>query len=134
MALGTSVPLIHSAQYSDHSFSTYVKNLRMYYMNDNIENGDTLFKGFFFSRNNRRYTSQKNEVFYWRFPQQMWPNLQFPPQFPADLVIFTEEILNGKLHLFVHDLTSYRPVPFTFSILSCSFQYFFSRSLLSFII
>ena len=24
----------------------------------------------------------------------MWPN----PQFPADLVIFTEEILNGKLH------------------------------------
>ena len=25
----------------------------------------------------------------------MWPN----PQFPADLVTFTEEILNGKLHL-----------------------------------
>ena len=24
----------------------------------------------------------------------MWPN----PQFPADLVTFTEEILNGKLH------------------------------------
>ena len=24
----------------------------------------------------------------------MWPNLQFP----ADLVAFTEEILNGKLH------------------------------------
>ena len=24
----------------------------------------------------------------------MWPN----PQFPADLVIFTEETLNGKLH------------------------------------
>ena len=24
----------------------------------------------------------------------MWPN----PQFPVDLVIFTEEILNGKLH------------------------------------
>ena len=24
----------------------------------------------------------------------MWAN----PQFPADLVIFTEEILNGKLH------------------------------------
>ena len=27
----------------------------------------------------------------------MWPN----PQFPADLVTFTEEILNGKLHFFV---------------------------------
>ena len=25
----------------------------------------------------------------------MWPN----PKFPADLVIFTEEILNGKLHI-----------------------------------
>ena len=25
----------------------------------------------------------------------MWPN----PQFPADLVTFTEEIINGKLHL-----------------------------------
>ena len=24
----------------------------------------------------------------------MWPN----PQFPADLVTFTEEIINGKLH------------------------------------
>ena len=24
----------------------------------------------------------------------MWPN----PQFPADLVTFTEEILNGKVH------------------------------------
>ena len=27
----------------------------------------------------------------------MWPN----PQFPGDLVTFTEEILNGKLHFFV---------------------------------
>ena len=27
----------------------------------------------------------------------MWPN----PQFPADLVTFTEEIRNGKLHFFV---------------------------------
>ena len=27
----------------------------------------------------------------------MWPN----PQFPADLVTFTEEILNGKLRFFV---------------------------------
>ena len=26
----------------------------------------------------------------------MWPN----PQFPVDLVTFTEEILNGKLHFF----------------------------------
>ena len=34
----------------------------------------------------------------WSFPLRiysvMWPNLQFP----ADLVTFTEEILNGKLH------------------------------------
>ena len=26
----------------------------------------------------------------------MWPN----PQFPADLVTFTEEIINGKVHLY----------------------------------
>ena len=26
----------------------------------------------------------------------MWPN----PQFPVDLVPFTEEVLNGKLHFF----------------------------------
>ena len=31
----------------------------------------------------------------------MWPN----PQFPADLVTFTEEILNGKLHFFVQCLS-----------------------------
>ena len=30
----------------------------------------------------------------------MWPN----PQFPADLVIFIEEILNGKLHFLCSDL------------------------------
>ena len=29
----------------------------------------------------------------------MWPN----PQFPADLVTFTEEILNGKLHFLCND-------------------------------
>ena len=29
----------------------------------------------------------------------MWPN----PQFPADLVTFTEEILNGKLHFLRSD-------------------------------
>ena len=32
----------------------------------------------------------------------MWPN----PQFPADLVTFTKEILNGKLHFFVQCLLS----------------------------
>ena len=32
----------------------------------------------------------------------MWPN----PQFSADLVTFTEEILNGKLHFFVQWLLS----------------------------
>ena len=36
----------------------------------------------------------KNEVFHQRFLQWMWPNTRFS----ADLVIFTEEILNGKLH------------------------------------
>ena len=30
----------------------------------------------------------------------MWPN----PQFPADYVIFTEEILNGKLHILCSDI------------------------------
>ena len=30
----------------------------------------------------------------------MWPN----PQFPADLVTFTEETLNGKLHFLCSDL------------------------------
>ena len=30
----------------------------------------------------------------------MWPNSLFP-QFPADLVAFTEEIFNGELHFFV---------------------------------
>ena len=29
----------------------------------------------------------------------MWPN----PQFPSDLVTFTEEILNGKLHFLCSD-------------------------------
>ena len=32
----------------------------------------------------------------------MWPN----PQFPADLVTFTEEILNEKLHFLCSDLSS----------------------------
>ena len=32
----------------------------------------------------------------------MWPN----PQFPADLVTFTEEILNEKLHFLYSDLSS----------------------------
>ena len=31
----------------------------------------------------------------------MWPN----PQFPADLVTFTEEIHNGKLHFLCSDYT-----------------------------
>ena len=30
----------------------------------------------------------------------MWPN----PQFPADLVTFTEEIVNGKLHFLCSDV------------------------------
>ena len=41
----------------------------------------------------------------------MWPN----PQFPADLVTFTEEILNGKRHFLCSDVRYkiYRVVTFT---------------------
>ena len=35
----------------------------------------------------------KNEVFHYGFLQLIWPN----PQFSADLVTLTEEILTGKL-------------------------------------
>ena len=38
----------------------------------------------------------KNEVFHYGSLQWMWPN----PQVTADLVTFTEEIRNGKLHFF----------------------------------
>ena len=41
-------------------------------------------------------TTQKNEVFHYKFLQQMWPN----PQLPADLVTFTEKIFSEKLHFF----------------------------------
>ena len=43
----------------------------------------------------------KNEVFHYGFFQQMRPN----PQFPTDLVTFTEEIRNGKLHFFEQQLS-----------------------------
>ena len=47
--------------------------------------------------------AQKNEVF------QMWPN----PQFPADLITFTGEILNGKIHfLFNEDYSDYQTSSF----------------------
>ena len=36
----------------------------------------------------------------------MWPN----PQFPPDLVTFTVEILNRKLHFLRSDLSIYRQV------------------------
>ena len=39
----------------------------------------------------------KNEVFHYGFLQQMW----LKPQFPADLVTFTEEILNGRLYFLI---------------------------------
>ena len=41
----------------------------------------------------------KSQVFHYRFLQKMWPN----PQETADLVTFTEEILNGKLHFLCSD-------------------------------
>ena len=42
------------------------------------------------------YHCTKNEVFQWGFLQEMWPN----PQKTADLVTFTKETLNGKIHFF----------------------------------
>ena len=42
-------------------------------------------------------TAQKMKISIKGFLQQMRPN----PQETADLVSFTEEILNGKLHFFV---------------------------------
>ena len=36
----------------------------------------------------------------------MWPN----PQFPVDLVTFTEEILNGKLHFLCSVFSSKRQI------------------------
>ena len=46
----------------------------------------------------------------------MWLN----PQFPADLITFTEEILNGKLH-FLCSVTFITVLPFSFAmILLCS--------------
>ena len=44
--------------------------------------------------NNFQKHCTKNEIFHWGFLQWMWPN----PQEITDLVTFTEEILNGKLH------------------------------------
>ena len=40
------------------------------------------------------FVQKKNDVFHWRSLQEMWPY----PQETADLVILTEEILNGILH------------------------------------
>ena len=48
----------------------------------------------------RKIHCTKNKVFHYGFLQYIWPN----PQFPADLVTFTEEIRNGKLHFLCSDL------------------------------
>ena len=53
----------------------------------------TLLRTLVMSNPNTSYWT-KNKVFHWRFFQQMWPN----PLETADLVTFTEEILNGKLY------------------------------------
>ena len=42
----------------------------------------------------------------------MWEN----PQFPEDLVTFTEEILNGKLHFLYSDLYLYWRVIYQFPL------------------
>ena len=45
-------------------------------------------------RESQQINCTKNEVLHQGFIQQMWPN----PQFHADLVTFTEEIVNMKFH------------------------------------
>ena len=46
----------------------------------------------------------------WRFPLRTSPVNVTKPPFPADLVIFTEEILNGKLH-FLWNVSSIKDGP-----------------------
>ena len=41
----------------------------------------------------------KKKVFSWGLFQYMWPN----PQFPADLITYSEEIFNRKLHFLCSD-------------------------------
>ena len=53
----------------------------------------------------------------------MWPN----PQFPADLVAFTEEMLNGKLHFLYNIWYIFSAVEGNFFIQSLSFLNFFSN-------
>ena len=55
----------------------------------------------------------KNEVFHYGFLQSMWPN----PQETADLVTFTEEIRNGKLH-FLCSECSWNSVSYTNNVAS----------------
>ena len=59
----------------------------------------------------RSMTLHKNEDLHQGFLQQMWPDSQFP----VDLVIFTEEIHNGKLHFLCSDKTGlYQIISFSF--------------------
>ena len=84
-----------------HSYSTKQEIWRRYM---NISP-----KGAWTGRSNKRRVKRfskwnnihclKNEVFHYKFLQQMWPN----PQFPTDLVTFTEEILHGKFHFLCSD-------------------------------
>ena len=71
-----------------------------------LELGSLLFNIIFITSSSKSTIAgiaQKNEVF------QMWPN----PQFPADLITFTGEILNGKLHfLFSEDYSDYQKSSF----------------------
>ena len=71
-------------------------------------------------------TAQKSEVFHYRFLQQMWTN----PQETADLVTFTEEICNGKLHFFVQCLlvtTCYLHVSYHNMKLKLTLRMFFRK-------
>ena len=56
----------------------------------------TIFKQAKISVNKRKHCT-KNEVYHKGYHQQIWPN----PQFPTNLVVFTEEILYEKIHFFV---------------------------------
>ena len=66
-----------------------------------VANSKFQFSGIFWSvtfvKRIRHLT--KNQVFHQGFLQLLWPNLEFP----TDLVIFTEEIFNGKFNFLWSD-------------------------------
>ena len=76
--------VIYSEKYTSNPTKSYDKNgyLKEFAYVSNIP-----------LKQNLNMHCTKNEVFQYGFFHQMWPN----PQFPADFITFTEEILNGTL-------------------------------------